>query len=110
MGRKFVDSEGRSKTFTAKVYDFCDPFWRVEYSDGDWEKLTRREVEQGMGGCGRPAFLLRLKRISLLPIAVSLPFVDKQSGGGVSAVEEHTWSEESNGQDHLDTSSSTSGR
>ena len=42
IGRVFVDTERRSKTFKAKVYDYCDPYWRVEYPDGDWEELTKR--------------------------------------------------------------------
>ncbi|CAB1114741.1 unnamed protein product [Ectocarpus sp. CCAP 1310/34] len=41
VGRVFMDAEGRSKTFKAKVYDYCDPYWRVEYPDGDWEALTK---------------------------------------------------------------------
>ena len=56
VGRIFTDSEGHSKTFTAKVYDFYDPYWRVEYSDGDWEELTTREVEQGIGLASQPTF------------------------------------------------------
>ena len=56
VGRIFTDSEGHSKTFKAKVYDFYDPYWRVEYSDGDWEELTRREVEQGIGLASQPTF------------------------------------------------------
>jgi len=42
-----VDTEGRSKTFRAKVYDYRDPYWWVEYPEGDWEKLTK-----GRGGKG----------------------------------------------------------
>eukprot|EP00903_Cladosiphon_okamuranus_P009618 g9154.t1 len=49
VGRVFMDAEGRSKTFKATLYDYCDPYWRVEYSDGDWEELTKREVENGIG-------------------------------------------------------------
>ena len=45
IGRVFVDIEGRSKTFKAKVYDYCDPYWRVGYPDGDWEELIKREAE-----------------------------------------------------------------
>ena len=37
VGRIFTDSEGNSKTFKATVYDYCDPYWRVQYPDGDWE-------------------------------------------------------------------------
>eukprot|EP00903_Cladosiphon_okamuranus_P005335 g5333.t1 len=49
VGRVFMDAEGRSKTFKATLYDYCDPYWRVEYPDGDWEELTKREVENGIG-------------------------------------------------------------
>ena len=31
-----------------KVCDFYDPYWRVEFSDGDWEELTRRELRHGV--------------------------------------------------------------
>ena len=55
VGRVFTDAEGRSKTFKAKVYDYCDPYWRVEYPDGDWEELTKREVEQGIGVAAQPS-------------------------------------------------------
>eukprot|EP00752_Nemacystus_decipiens_P008157 g7296.t1 len=54
VGRIFTDAEGRSKTFKATVYDYCDPYWRVEYPDGDWEELTRREVAQGIGVAAQP--------------------------------------------------------
>ena len=37
VGREFVDNEGHPKTFKATVFDYCDPYWRVEYPDGDWE-------------------------------------------------------------------------
>jgi len=55
VGRVFADAEGRSKTFKARVYDYCDPYWRVEYSDGDWEELTKREVEHGIGVAAQPS-------------------------------------------------------
>eukprot|EP00752_Nemacystus_decipiens_P015644 g13961.t1 len=54
VGRIFTDAEGRSKTFKATVYDYCDPYWRVEYPDGDWEELTRREVAEGIGVAAQP--------------------------------------------------------
>jgi len=54
VGRIFTDAEGRAKTFKATVYDYCDPYWRVEYPDGDWEELTRREVAQGIGVAAQP--------------------------------------------------------
>ena len=49
VGRIFTDAEGQPQVFKAKVYDYCDPYWRVEYPDGDSEELTKREVEQGIG-------------------------------------------------------------
>eukprot|EP00903_Cladosiphon_okamuranus_P016079 g14843.t1 len=49
QGRVFTDAEGRSKTFKATLYDYCNPYWRMEYPDGDWEELTKREVENGIG-------------------------------------------------------------
>lgn len=54
VGRVFTDAEGRSKTFKASVYDYCDPYWRVEYPDGEWEELTKREVTQGIGVAAEP--------------------------------------------------------
>ena len=31
-----------------KICDFYDPYWRVEFSDGDWEELTKRELRHGI--------------------------------------------------------------
>ena len=31
-----------------QVYDFQVPYWRVRYPDGDWEELTRREMDAGV--------------------------------------------------------------
>ena len=56
MGREFVDSEGLATTFKATVFDYCDPYWRVEYPDGDWEELTKREMNVGIGVAARPSF------------------------------------------------------
>ena len=56
VGREFVDSEGLVKTFQATVFDYCDPYWRVEYPDGDWEELRKREMNVGMGVAARPSF------------------------------------------------------
>ena len=33
-----------------------DPYWRVEYPDGDWEERTKREIDVGMGVAARPSF------------------------------------------------------
>jgi len=48
VGREFADAEGNTKVFRGKVYGFSDPYWRVRYSDGDWEELNRREMRQGV--------------------------------------------------------------
>lgn len=48
VGRKFVDAEGQTKVFRGKVCDFSEPYWRVEYPDGDREELTRRELIREM--------------------------------------------------------------
>lgn len=29
-----------------QVYDFKEPYWRVRYSDGNWEDLTRTELQK----------------------------------------------------------------
>ena len=29
-----------------QIYDCRDRYWRVRYSDQNWEELTRREMEQ----------------------------------------------------------------
>ena len=57
VGREFADSEGLAKTFKATVFDYyCDPNWRVGYPYGDWEELTKREINVGMGVAARPSF------------------------------------------------------
>eukprot|EP00903_Cladosiphon_okamuranus_P021321 g19591.t2 len=56
VGREFVDSEGHPKIFKATVFDYCDPYWRVEYPDGDWEDLTKREMDAGVGVAAQPSF------------------------------------------------------
>ena len=45
---KTTRAVGNTKVFRGKVYDFSDPYWRVRYSDGDWEELNRREIRQGV--------------------------------------------------------------
>ena len=56
VGREFADNEGQTKVFKATVFDFCDPYWRVEYPDGDWEELTKREMDAGVGVAACPSF------------------------------------------------------
>ena len=29
-----------------QVFDFLHPYWRVRYSDQNWEELSRRELER----------------------------------------------------------------
>ena len=55
IGREFADREGHLKAFRAAVFDYCDPYWRVEYPDGDWEGLTKRGVTVGIGVAARPS-------------------------------------------------------
>ena len=59
VGREFADSEGHLKVFRAKVFDYCDPYWRVEYTDGDWEELTKRgrSTPASASPPGRPSLL-----------------------------------------------------
>lgn len=55
VGRELADGGGRLKTFGGKVCDFCDLYGRVEYLDGDWEELARRERIRRIGVAARPA-------------------------------------------------------
>ena len=32
-------------TLKGQVFDYRDRFWRVRYTDQDWEELSRRELE-----------------------------------------------------------------
>ena len=52
---EFADSKGYLKVFRATVFDYCNPYWCVEYPDGDWEELTKREVDTGIGVAARPS-------------------------------------------------------
>ena len=45
--RDFTDQQGRIQRCRTEVYDCKTPYWRVRHADGDWEELTRTEVEQG---------------------------------------------------------------
>ena len=47
MWREFVDMEGRTYRHRADVYDYKTPYYRVRHEDGDWEELTRTEVDRG---------------------------------------------------------------
>ena len=42
--RELKDKGGNIILGRGKICDFYDPYWTVEFSDGDWEYLTRREL------------------------------------------------------------------
>lgn len=42
--RTFIKND-QEDTMTGSVYDFKEPYWRIRYPDGDWEELTKREME-----------------------------------------------------------------
>ena len=46
--RELKDKDGNIILSRGKICDFYDPYWRVEFSDGDWEELTRRELRHGI--------------------------------------------------------------
>ena len=48
VGRELLDKNGNTIVSRGKICDFYDPYWRVEFSDGDWEELTRRELRRGI--------------------------------------------------------------
>ena len=48
VGRELMDQDGNAILRRGKICDFYDPYWRVEFSDGDWEELTRRELRKGI--------------------------------------------------------------
>ena len=45
--RDFTDRQGRIQCCRTEVYGYKTPYWRVRHADGDWEELTRTEIEQG---------------------------------------------------------------
>ena len=45
VGRPFEGTDGVSRVAVGQVYDFQVPYWRVRYPDGDWEELSRREMD-----------------------------------------------------------------
>ena len=45
--RDFTDQQCRIRRCRTEVYDYKPPYWRIRHADGDWEELTRTEVEQG---------------------------------------------------------------
>ena len=58
VGRELMDQEGNIVLSRGRVCDFYDPYWRVEFSDGDWEELNRRELK---GAVGMAGFLFKSK-------------------------------------------------
>ena len=42
--KPFVDGTGKRRVFEGRVYDFQDGYWRVEYTDGDREDMSRRDL------------------------------------------------------------------
>eukprot|EP00752_Nemacystus_decipiens_P012408 g10995.t1 len=48
VGRELQDNNGNVIITRGKVCDFYDPYWRVKFSDVDWEELTRRELRRGI--------------------------------------------------------------
>ena len=45
--RDFTDRQGKTQRCRTEVCDYKTPYWRVRHADGDWEELTRTEIEQG---------------------------------------------------------------
>ena len=52
--RDFTDQRDRTRRCRTEVYDYKNPYWRVRNADGDWEELTRTEVEQGTNTSSAP--------------------------------------------------------
>ena len=38
--------KGETKAMTGEVFDYCSPYWRVKYVDGDWEELSLGEIRK----------------------------------------------------------------
>ena len=43
---EFSDGDWEELT-RQKLCDFYDLYWRMEFSNGDWNELTRRELRHG---------------------------------------------------------------
>lgn len=43
--RTFIVND-QEEFITRKVYDFKEPYLRVRYPDGDWEELTKMEMDR----------------------------------------------------------------
>ena len=46
--RELQDKDGNIILSRGKICDFYDPYWRVAFSDGDWEELTKRDLRRGI--------------------------------------------------------------
>ena len=46
--RAFVDQEGKTYRHRGVIYDYKPPYYRIRHRDGDWEELTKTEVNRGM--------------------------------------------------------------
>ena len=46
--RELKDKDGNIILSRVKICDFYDLYSRVEFSDGDWEERTRRELRHGI--------------------------------------------------------------
>ena len=44
ISKPFIDGMGKERIFEGRVCDFQDGYWRVEYTDGDRENLSRRDL------------------------------------------------------------------
>ena len=54
VGRELVSETGQRVVRKGKIWDYSDPYWRVEYPDGDWEELSRREVRSALVVASQP--------------------------------------------------------
>lgn len=45
IGHTFWKDFGKGVRLRRQVFDFYDRYWRVRYSDQDWEELTRQELQ-----------------------------------------------------------------
>ena len=46
--RDFVDQEGKTYRHRGVIYDYKPPYYRIHHPDGDWEELTKTEVNREM--------------------------------------------------------------
>ena len=46
--RPFEGADGVRRKAVGRVYTSQVPYWRVQYPDGDWEELSRREMNDGV--------------------------------------------------------------